>query len=59
MVSRKSKSLAYNVLLVALFIAGVALYTTSAAVSIFSLALGFAMALCQVLFGVGGSQKHK
>lgn len=52
-VSRKSKPVTYNVLLATLFIAGVATYTVSAPISVLSLGFGFAMALLQVLIGLG------
>jgi len=57
-VSRKSKPTTYNVLLATLFIAGVATYTVSAPISVLSLGFGFAMALLQVLVGLGRSQSE-
>ena len=52
--SHKSKPVTYNVLLVTLFVAGVATYTLSAPISVLSLGVGFAMALFQVLIGLSG-----
>jgi uncharacterized membrane protein YoaK (UPF0700 family) len=50
--SRKSHAITYNTVLAILFITGVTTYTISAPLSVICLALGFAMALFQVLIGV-------
>ena len=57
--SRKSVSLTYNVLLSVLLVAGMLGYTRSAVVSVVSLSVGFAMALLQVLIGLGGGSGQK
>lgn len=51
----RSKTTVLNVLLGVLFIAGVALYSVSPAVSIASLACGFGLALAVVIIGLGKS----
>lgn len=57
--SRKSVSFTYNVLLSVLLVAGMLGYTRSAVVSVVSLSVGFAMALLQVLIGLGGGSGQK
>ena len=54
--SHKSIKVAYNLLLAMLFVGGVVGYTKSAPVSVFSLSLGFGMALFQVLTSLGGTR---
>lgn len=57
--SRKSVSFTYNVLLSTLLVAGMLGYTRSAVISVLSLSVGFAMALLQVLIGLGGSGQKR
>jgi hypothetical protein len=52
-ISRRSVSFGYNVLLSILLVSGMVGYRFSSAVSVLSLSVGFAMALLQVLFGLG------
>lgn len=54
--SRRSFSFTYNLLLAILLLAGMLGYTRSAPVSVFSLSVGFAMALFQVIIGLGGTR---
>jgi len=51
--SKKSKPVTVNAVLVTLFVVGVAMYQKSAVVSVFALSLGFAIALLQVVLGLG------
>lgn len=53
--SRRSVSFTYNLLLAILLISGMLGYTHSVPVSVFSLSVGFAMALLQVMIGLGGA----
>lgn len=53
--SRRSLSFTYNLILAILLVAGMAGYTKSAPVSVLSLSVGFAMALLQVMIGLGGN----
>lgn len=58
LVSRRSVWVTYNVVLSVLLVAGMIGYTTSAAVSVLSLSVGFAMALLQAIAGLGGKPKN-
>lgn len=49
LLSKKSYAITYVLLLIILFVIGVGSYTKSAAVSVFSLALGFSLAFIQVI----------
>lgn len=51
--TRKSLPITYLVLLIVLFAAGIGTYTSSPAISILSISVGFGMALLQVLLGLG------
>jgi hypothetical protein len=57
--SRKSLAFTYNLMLAILLIAGMLGYTRSAPVSVISLSVGFAMALLQVMIGLGRSSPKK
>lgn len=54
---RKSKMAAVTVLMAALLIGGVSLYSTSPPVSVVSLAAGFALALGLMVISLGGGKK--
>lgn len=55
--TRKSKAVTLNVLLVFCLVAGMVTYTTSAIVSVLSLSLGFGLALFQVIVGLSTASK--
>ena len=52
-ISQRSISVGYNVLLTILLACGMVGYKYSSVLSVLSLSVGFAMALLQVLFGLG------
>ena len=59
LVSRRSFWVTYNVVLSILLVAGMTGYTTSAAVSVLSLSVGFAMALAQAMTGLGSKPNNR
>lgn len=59
LVSGRSFSVTYNVVLAILLISGMIGYTTSVVIGVFSLSVGFAMALLQAIAGLGGAPQHE
>lgn len=57
-IATRSKTVTLGILLMALFVAGIAFYSTAPAISIVSLVAGFATALGLVLFNINENSTH-
>lgn len=58
-ITRGSKSAIFNMVMTTLLIAGMFSYSLSSVISVVSLSVGFALALGQVLLGLGWQQPDK